>query len=189
MPAGSSAPIIYASCIRGTSTGFWKSTNGGVDWTNYPVLPNGGQASAVNQQFYPAIVDPYDASHLPHGRPCGRSAGREHRRRSELERGSHRRRHEQSRRDGRPRVHRQRRSGCHSQDVAVARLAIRRHGRHLANPPTKRQRLDAGRQERAHQRRQRKVARLPARHLGCDVPWPGCTPASGRACSAAATMA
>lgn len=64
MPAGSSAPILYASCIRGTSTGFWKSTNGGIDWTNYPVLPNGGQASAVNQQFYPPIVDPHDANHL-----------------------------------------------------------------------------------------------------------------------------
>ena len=64
MPAGSTTPILYASCIRGTPVGFWKSTNGGVDWTNYSVLPDGGQASAVNQQFYPPIVDPYDANHL-----------------------------------------------------------------------------------------------------------------------------
>jgi hypothetical protein len=58
------APILYESCIRGTGTGFWRSTNGGVDWTNLSVLPDGGVADAVNQQFYTPAVDPYDANHL-----------------------------------------------------------------------------------------------------------------------------
>jgi hypothetical protein len=57
-------PILFLSCIRGSGTGFWKSTNGGVDWTNYSVLPTGGQATAVNQQFYSPAVDPYDPNHL-----------------------------------------------------------------------------------------------------------------------------
>ncbi len=58
------APILYESCIRGTGIGFWRSLNGGVDWTQYDVLPSGGQPSAVNQQFYAPAVDPYDADHL-----------------------------------------------------------------------------------------------------------------------------
>jgi hypothetical protein len=57
-------PILYESCIRGDGIGFWKSTDGGVDWTNYSVLPDGGLATAVNQQFYAPAVDPYDANHL-----------------------------------------------------------------------------------------------------------------------------
>jgi photosystem II stability/assembly factor-like uncharacterized protein len=52
-------PILYQSCIRGAGIGFWKSTNGGVDWTNYVVGP-GGQ----RQDFYPPSVDPYDGGHL-----------------------------------------------------------------------------------------------------------------------------
>jgi hypothetical protein len=53
-----SPPTIYASCIRGTGLGFWRSTNGGVDWTKY-AGPDGS-----GQQFYPPTVDPYDAKHL-----------------------------------------------------------------------------------------------------------------------------
>ena len=56
--------ILYESCIRGAGLGFWRSTNGGVDWTSMSVLPDGGAASAANQQFYTPAVDPYDANHL-----------------------------------------------------------------------------------------------------------------------------
>jgi hypothetical protein len=59
-----SGPILYESCIRGDGIGFWRSTNGGVDWKNLSVLPDGGQATAINQQFYAPAVDPYDANHL-----------------------------------------------------------------------------------------------------------------------------
>jgi hypothetical protein len=54
-----SPPIIYEACIRGNGNGFWKSTNGGVDWTNYNVAPGGAR-----QDFYPPVVDPYDEKHL-----------------------------------------------------------------------------------------------------------------------------
>jgi hypothetical protein len=64
MPPGTKVPTIYEACIRGDALGFWRSTNGGVDWTTYPVLPDGGVATAVNQQFYPPVVDPYDSAHL-----------------------------------------------------------------------------------------------------------------------------
>jgi hypothetical protein len=50
--------VVYASCIRG-STGFWRSTNGGIDWTSINVGAPGSY-----QQFYPPTVDPYDANHL-----------------------------------------------------------------------------------------------------------------------------
>jgi len=52
-------PVIYSAGIRGNGTGFWKSTNGGVDWTNYVV-----GAAGSRQDYYPPIVDPYDADHL-----------------------------------------------------------------------------------------------------------------------------
>jgi photosystem II stability/assembly factor-like uncharacterized protein len=52
-------PVIYSSGIRGSGTGFWRSTNGGVDWTNYPITPGGSR-----QDFYPPDTDPYDANHL-----------------------------------------------------------------------------------------------------------------------------
>jgi hypothetical protein len=52
-------PTLFASCIRGAGLGFWRSTNGGVDWTRYTVAPAG-----TNQQFYPPAVDPYDPNHL-----------------------------------------------------------------------------------------------------------------------------
>ena len=54
-----SPPTMYLSCIRGAGIGFWRSTNGGVDWTRYQVAP-----AANNQQFYPPAVDPYDPKHL-----------------------------------------------------------------------------------------------------------------------------
>jgi hypothetical protein len=60
----STAPVLFESCIRGNGTGFWKSTNGGVDWTSYNVLPDGGMANDNNQQFYSPAVDPYDGNHL-----------------------------------------------------------------------------------------------------------------------------
>jgi fibronectin type 3 domain-containing protein len=53
------APILYQACIRGTGTGFWKSVNGGVTWTNYNVAPGGAR-----QDYYPPVVDPYDPNHL-----------------------------------------------------------------------------------------------------------------------------
>jgi hypothetical protein len=55
---GASAPILYLACIRGSGTGFWASTNGGVDWTSYKG-PDGSL-----QQFYPAAVDPHDSQHI-----------------------------------------------------------------------------------------------------------------------------
>lgn len=55
-----SVPTIYQSCIRGNGTGFWKSTDGGVSWTNYFVAPSGSS----RQDYYPPVVDPYDTNHL-----------------------------------------------------------------------------------------------------------------------------
>jgi hypothetical protein len=52
-------PVIYSAGIRGTGTGFWKSTDGGVSWTNYTIAPGGSR-----QDFYPPADDPYDAKHL-----------------------------------------------------------------------------------------------------------------------------
>jgi photosystem II stability/assembly factor-like uncharacterized protein len=57
--AAGKAPAVFASCIRGNGLGFWSSSNGGVDWTRYPVAPG-----ADRQDFYPPVVDPYDAEHL-----------------------------------------------------------------------------------------------------------------------------
>jgi hypothetical protein len=53
-------PTIYESCIRGSGTGFWKSVDGGVNWTLYFVAPSG----ASRQDYYPPVVDPYDPNHL-----------------------------------------------------------------------------------------------------------------------------
>jgi hypothetical protein len=59
-PGGSGQPpILYSAGIRGTGTGFWKSTDGGVSWTNYNVAPGGSR-----QDFYPPVVDPYSGNHL-----------------------------------------------------------------------------------------------------------------------------
>lgn len=53
-------PTIYEACLRGTGEGFWKSVDGGVDWTNYFVAPSG----ASRQDYFPPVVDPYDQNHL-----------------------------------------------------------------------------------------------------------------------------
>jgi hypothetical protein len=59
-PASAGAePTIYAACIRGNGLGFWRSTDGGVDWTRYSVAPGGSR-----QDFYPPVTDPHDANHL-----------------------------------------------------------------------------------------------------------------------------
>ena len=52
-------PVLYSAGIRGTGVGFWKSTDGGVSWTNYRVAPGGDY-----QGFYPPVVNPYDPNHL-----------------------------------------------------------------------------------------------------------------------------
>jgi len=52
-------PVIYSAGIRGQGTGIWKSVNGGVDWTNYPITPSGAR-----QDYYPPEIDPYDTEHL-----------------------------------------------------------------------------------------------------------------------------
>ena len=53
-------PTLYQSCIRG-AVGFWKSVDGGVNWTRYAVAPT----VAINRQdYYPPVVDPYDFNHL-----------------------------------------------------------------------------------------------------------------------------
>ena len=61
IPPNSTAavPTLYAACIRGSGLGFWRSTNGGIDWTSYNVGPGGSR-----QDFYAPAVDPYDANHL-----------------------------------------------------------------------------------------------------------------------------
>jgi hypothetical protein len=53
-------PTIYESCIRGSGTGFWKSVDGGVNWTRYFVAPSGSS----RQDYYPPVVDPYNENHL-----------------------------------------------------------------------------------------------------------------------------
>jgi fibronectin type 3 domain-containing protein len=59
-PGAGNVPTIYESCIRGNATGFWKSVDGGANWTNYFVAPSG----ASRQDYYPPVVDPYDSNHL-----------------------------------------------------------------------------------------------------------------------------
>jgi hypothetical protein len=55
----SAVPTIYQACIRGNGMGFWRSTDGGVNWTRYNVAPGGGR-----QDYYPPAIDPYDVNHL-----------------------------------------------------------------------------------------------------------------------------
>jgi hypothetical protein len=57
-PAGQ-PPILYSAGIRGSGMGFWRSTDGGVSWTNHIVGPGGSR-----QDFYPPVVDPYNGDHL-----------------------------------------------------------------------------------------------------------------------------
>jgi len=56
--SSASTPTLYAACIRGTGIGFWISTDGGVNWTQSVVAPG------PTQDFYTAVVDPYDPNHL-----------------------------------------------------------------------------------------------------------------------------
>jgi hypothetical protein len=56
---GHGPPVLYFAGIRGAGTGFWKSTDGGVSFTNYVVTPGGSR-----QDFYAPVVDPYDPTHL-----------------------------------------------------------------------------------------------------------------------------
>lgn len=65
-------PTVYISCIRGGSqtcgscstsgnaTGFWVSTDGGVNWTSYNIAP----LTSSRQDVYQAVVDPCNSSHL-----------------------------------------------------------------------------------------------------------------------------
>jgi hypothetical protein len=53
-----SVPTIYESCIRGSGIGFWKSVDGGVNWTRYVV------GATSRQDYYPPSIDPYDPNHL-----------------------------------------------------------------------------------------------------------------------------
>jgi hypothetical protein len=55
----SNPPRIYLANIRDPGTGFWRSNDGGVNWTKYNVAPGGAR-----QDFYPPTSDPYDADHL-----------------------------------------------------------------------------------------------------------------------------
>jgi hypothetical protein len=61
IPPGSTAavPTIYQACIRGNAQGFWRSSDGGVSWTQQPVTP-----TPARQDYYPPSVDPYDERHL-----------------------------------------------------------------------------------------------------------------------------
>jgi len=52
-------PILYSAGIRGSGFGFWKSSDGGVSWTNHRVAPGGDR-----QDFYPPVVNPHDPNHL-----------------------------------------------------------------------------------------------------------------------------
>jgi hypothetical protein len=58
-PGTPGAPIIYQACIRGAAMGFWRSLDGGVNWTRYTVTP-----TPSRQDYYPPAVDPYDVNHL-----------------------------------------------------------------------------------------------------------------------------
>jgi hypothetical protein len=51
-------PVIYVANIRG-GVGFWRSDDGGVNWTRHNVASGGNQ-----QDFSPPAVDPHDAKHL-----------------------------------------------------------------------------------------------------------------------------
>ena len=60
-PSGSAGPpTIYLGCIQGSGEGFWKSVDGGVNWTMYVVAA--GRKS--RQDYYAPLVDPYDENHL-----------------------------------------------------------------------------------------------------------------------------
>lgn len=56
----SNPPRIYLANIRDPGTGFWRSNDGGVSWTNYNIAPLAGN----RQDTYQPQADPYDADHL-----------------------------------------------------------------------------------------------------------------------------
>jgi hypothetical protein len=56
--APTTPPTLYSA---GSQGGFWKSTNGGVDWTKWP-LPEDSKPRP--QDGYDVDVDPYDGKHL-----------------------------------------------------------------------------------------------------------------------------
>jgi len=56
---GAGPPTIYQGCIQGSGEGFWRSVDGGVNWTKYSVGPGGDR-----QDYYAPVVDPYDENHL-----------------------------------------------------------------------------------------------------------------------------
>jgi len=59
-PHSAATPLtIYLGCVESGGTGFWRSTNGGVDWNDYAVNVPGS-----NRGFYAPAVDPYDVKHL-----------------------------------------------------------------------------------------------------------------------------
>src|ERR1700722_19967054 len=45
---GADHPTMYQGCIQGSGEGFWKSVDGGVNWTSYFVAPGG----AARQDYY-----------------------------------------------------------------------------------------------------------------------------------------
>jgi hypothetical protein len=57
--ASSATPPTIWTCNGNGQAGVWKSTDGGVSWTNYQTLP-----AALKQDIYSLVVDPYDANHL-----------------------------------------------------------------------------------------------------------------------------
>jgi hypothetical protein len=60
-PASGNTPAtLYESCIRGSGQGFWRSTDGGINWTKF-ILPPG---HSNYQDVYAPDVDPYDGNHL-----------------------------------------------------------------------------------------------------------------------------
>ena len=59
-PSGTAVPpTIYQGCIQGSGEGFWRSVDGGVNWTKFSVAPGG-----TRQDYYAPVVDPYDDNHL-----------------------------------------------------------------------------------------------------------------------------
>jgi len=58
--------VVYFSCISGPQIGFFKSTDGGVNWTQFSTpLASGtiGNHGTEQDLYYPRI-DPYNAQHL-----------------------------------------------------------------------------------------------------------------------------
>lgn len=52
-------PVIYASCVRGSAVGAWKSLDGGTSWIRLTVVHGG-----ANQSYDTPVVDPHDPDHV-----------------------------------------------------------------------------------------------------------------------------